>query len=657
MAASGKIVTFKVPSTPDDPARAILDGLRRILEQFGVPANVVHGSTVATNTLLERKGARTALVTTAGFEDVIEIGRQARPELYNLMVQRPVPLVSGELRFGVRERMGPGGKPLVALRETELARLRRAMRRAKAQSIAVCLLFSFANPEHERAVAKTLEPFNVPLSLSHEILPEYREYERTSTVVANAYLAPKMSAYLESMENQIRVLDRSDGQKKIRLQVMQSSGGTVRAGVAAREPVRTILSGPAGGVVGALHIAKLAKLDRIIAFDMGGTSTDVCLCEGEAQTTNEAIIAGLPIAVPVIDIHTIGAGGGSIAAVDAGGALRVGPESAGADPGPACYGRGDRATVTDANLVLGRLGEAGLLGGKMPLDRKRAEQAVARVAAALSKVSRRSVRVVEAALGIVTVVNNNMENALRLVSVERGHDPRRFTLVNFGGAGGVHIVALARALGIPQVLIPQSPGTLSALGVLQADVVKDFSRTVMLKSAGSNLRTLQSTFRELESLAGRELSNEGFSRSRMRFERRLAVRYIGQSFELEVPARDDYAKAFHAVHQKRYGCADSARPTEIVSVRVRAVGRTQKPEVTRQRIARKYEPKPTGTITLSFTARPARTPVYARESLLPGARLSGPALITEYSSTTLLPAKTRATADAFGNLVIDVSEV
>lgn len=652
VAVAGKIVAFKLSSTPLDPARAILEGLRRIREEFGVPENVVHGSTVATNTLLERKGARTALVTTAGFEDVIEIGRQARPQLYNLMVERPAPLVPRELRFGVAERMGPDGGPILSIEEAGLARLQRALRRAKPESAAVCLLFSFANPDHERAVARALEPLGISVSLSCEILPEYREYERTSTVVVNAYLAPRMSAYLDSMEREITALGRARGAKRIRLQVMQSSGGTIRASVAAREPVRTILSGPAGGVVGALRVSKLAKLDRIIAFDMGGTSTDVCLCDGVAQTTNEAVIAGLPVAVPVIDIHTIGAGGGSIAAVDAGGALRVGPESAGADPGPACYGRGERATVTDANLVLGRLGQGGLLGGAMPLDRARAEQAVARVASDLSRASQRKVSVIEAALGIVTVVNDNMENALRLVSVERGHDPRGFTLVNYGGAGGVHVAALARALRIPRVLIPQNPGTLSALGVLQADVVKDFSRTVMWHSAGLNHRNVQSVFRELESLAVRELRNEGFHRSRMQFDRRLAVRYVGQSFELEVPASDGYQSAFHASHLKRYGYADAGRPTEIVSLRLRTSGLTEKPEERSKPAGRKRRAKPSSVTAVHFAARPTPTPVYDRETLVPGSSLAGPALITEYSSTTLLPAKARASVDAFGNIVI-----
>lgn len=652
VAVAGKIVAFKLPSTPLDPARAILEGLRRIREGFGVPENVVHGSTVATNTLLERKGARTALVTTAGFEDVIEIGRQARPQLYNLMVERPAPLVPRGLRFGIAERMGPDGRPILSIEAAGLAKLQRALRRAKPQSAAVCLLFSFANPDHERAVARALEPLGIPVSLSCEILPEYREYERTSTVVVNAYLAPRMSAYLESMEREITALGRARWAKRIRLQVMQSSGGTIRASVAAREPVRTILSGPAGGVVGALRVSKLAKLDRIIAFDMGGTSTDVCLCDGVAQTTNEAVIAGLPVAVPVIDIHTIGAGGGSIAAVDAGGALRVGPESAGADPGPACYGRGERATVTDANLVLGRLSQAGLLGGAMPLDRARAEQAVARVAADLARVSQRKVSVIEAALGIVTVVNDNMENALRLVSVERGHDPRGFTLVNYGGAGGVHVAALARALRIPRVLIPQNPGTLSALGVLQADVVKDFSRTVMWHSSGLNPRNVQRVFRELESLAVRELRNEGFHRSRMQFDRRLAVRYVGQSFELEVSASNGYQSAFHASHLKRYGYADVARPTEIVSLRLRASGLTEKPEERGKLAGRKRRAKPSSITAVHFAARPTPTPVYERETLVPGSSLAGPALITEYSSTTLAPPNSRVSIDAFGNLVI-----
>src|SRR5512143_662408 len=407
VAADGARLTgFKAPSSPHNPAEAILSGIARILADTDgtLPFEIVHGTTVATNALLERKGAHTALVTNEGFEDVLEIGRQARPDLYNLMVTRAAPLVPRALRLGVRERTGPAGELIDPLDEESVAKVVRLIfnHKPKVESVAVCLLFSFANPAHEQLVAQALESIGIHVSQSHKILPEYREYERTSTVVINAYLVPLMSRYLSSLAagltavtsdqrsaaNTKRKRLKQDAHQRITdhrpmpssLRVMQSNGGSVSAATAASEPVRAILSGPAGGVVGALRVCGAAGIRDIITFDMGGTSTDVALCRGEARTTNEALVAGLPVAVPVIDIHTVGAGGGSIARVDAGGALRVGPESAGADPGPACYGRGEWVTVTDANLLLGRFGSHDLLGGAMPLDVARSRAALSRLA-------------------------------------------------------------------------------------------------------------------------------------------------------------------------------------------------------------------------------------------------------------------------------------
>ncbi|MDQ3907471.1 MAG: hydantoinase/oxoprolinase family protein, partial [Acidobacteriota bacterium] len=435
-----RVEIFKLASTPADPSVAITEGLRRVARETGARLSeieVVHGTTVGTNALLTRGGARVALVTTAGFEDVIEIGRQARPRLYELDAVKPPPVVPRGLRFGARERVAASGEVLERLGEEEIARLVGELRRAAPESVAICLLFSFVRPEHEKLIARAAaEEIDVPLSVSHEILPEYREFERTSTVVVNAYLQPLMSRYLSRLSRRAK-----------NLRVMQSSGGSISARVAAREPVRTILSGPAGGVVGALEAARAAGFDDIITFDMGGTSTDVALCAGgELRTTNESVVASLPVAVPVLDIHTVGAGGGSIARVDAGGSLRVGPESAGADPGPAAYGRGTLPTVTDANLVLGRFGGAGLLGGDFELDEERARGALTDLANDMTKAGGRRVAAIEAALGVVRVVNAGMERALRVVSVERGFDTRAFTLVSFGGAGGLHAVALAEGL-------------------------------------------------------------------------------------------------------------------------------------------------------------------------------------------------------------------
>ena len=672
-ARGSQLTSFKAPSTPHNPAEAILGGIRRIFRDDLQPSfEIVHGTTVATNALLERKGARTALITTEGFEDVIEIGRQARPDLYNLMVTRPAPLVPRELRFGVAERVGPDGSIVTPLDGQSLQRAidQLVSRSPSAESVAVCLLFAFANPAHEQAISKALEPIGIPVSLSHRILPEYREYERTSTVVINAYLVPLMSRYLRSLMEGLETVFHQQpfhehGQVSVRaktqriaktqslgLRVMQSNGGSVSAATAASEPVRAILSGPAGGVVGALRVCAAAGIRDIITFDMGGTSTDVALCRGEARTTNEALVAGLPVAVPVIDIHTVGAGGGSIARVDAAGALRVGPESAGADPGPACYGLGDQVTVTDANLVLGRFGGASLLGGEMPIDPQRARMVLSRLAAEMSRHSPNPVPTEGAALGVIRVANANMESALRVVSVERGQDPRYFTLVSFGGAGGLHVCDLAAALRVPRVVIPRSPGTLSALGVLLGDVVKDYSRTVMINASTLHGGALERRFRELEREALRDLKGEGFGKERVKLARALAMRYSGQSFEIDVRFGPRFQSAFHAAHRERYGYSDRARPTEVVSLRLRAIGITDKPKLMRSRSQRSHTARASASASVWLGKRPTRVPVYTREQLSAGSRLAGPAIVTEYSSTTLIPPGWRVEVDRWLNLMM-----
>jgi N-methylhydantoinase A len=557
--SGGRARIFKVPSTPDDPSRAIVEGLRRVAREAEVSVRdleVVHGTTVGTNALLERRGARAALVTTEGFEDVLVIGRQARASLYDLNWARPAPLVEERLRFGVRERVGSDGSVVEELTDEEVASLVRKLKRARVESIAVCLLFSFARPEHERKIERAITEAlpRVPLSVSHRILPEYREFERTSTVSINAYLQPLMGTYLERLGSHVAPR---------RLRVMQSSGGSISARAAAVEPVRTILSGPAGGVVGATHEARAAGFEEIITFDMGGTSTDVALCaRGRVQLSNEASVAGLPVAVPVLDIHTVGAGGGSIARVDAGGSLRVGPQSAGAVPGPACYGRSDLPTVTDANLVLGRFSGADLLGGEFKLDEGRAVGALNALAREMSEAGGRAVSAIEAALGVVRVVNAGMERALRAVSVERGFDPRACALVSFGGAGGLHALELARSLRVPRVVVPREPGALSALGCLRANVLKSLSRTLMLEvGEGTNVdargsaEEIERAFKALEREARAALKREGFADARQRHARTIAARYRGQSFELEIPwgGGRRLVERFHAEHEARYG--------------------------------------------------------------------------------------------------------
>jgi len=647
--AGGRLEIFKLASTPADPSQAIARGLQLIAEKTGLPVSaceVVHGTTVGTNALLQRRGARAALITTKGFEDVLVIGRQARPELYNLNAVREPPLIEDELRFGIRERIAASGETLEELAENELARLVAKVRGARVESVAICLLFSFVNPEHERRIAEALSVLQVPLSVSHEILPEYREFERTSTVAINAYLQPLMGQYLTRLTNK-------QERKRLSLRVMQSSGGSISADIAAREPVRTILSGPAGGVVGALRAARKAGFEKIITFDMGGTSTDVALCEADGpRMTNDASVAGLPVAIAVMDIHTVGAGGGSIARVDEGGSLRVGPESAGADPGPACYGRSLLPTVTDAHVVLGHFGNRGLLGGEFPLDDKRARQAIEALAAEMGKASGRKVSAIAAAQGVLEVANTNMERALRRISVERGFDTREFALLPFGGAGALHAVDLAQALRIPQVIVPNAAGALSAIGVLAADVVKDQSRTVMLEVTKDVGTKLDGPFEAMERAAAAALRREGFGTNRQQHQRFLAMRYKGQSFELQVtPNHKDLAGAFHRAHRERYGYEQRDNIVEIVSARVRSLGLVEPLRDKSERNTRKaIRPLKTRAV---LDNHEQTVHVYERASLGSNQQLKTPCIVTEYSATTLVPGGVEARVDRLGNLIIE----
>ena len=643
--ADGHLRVLKIFSTPSDPSLAVLDGVRQM--SAGTTVNVRHGTTVGTNTMLERTGARVAFVTTAGFEDTIAIGRQTRARLYDWFAPVPVCLVPRELRFGVPERVSAEGKILRAPTDEELKILVDAVRTSGAQAVAISLLFSFANPETERRVEAALGELGIPVSASHRILPEFREYERASTTVVNAYLALRMGSYLLNLETRI-VTDQKDS----RMDVMQSSGGIVSARLAAREPVRTVLSGPAGGVVGACQIARWAGIDRIIGFDMGGTSTDVFLADtatGGAQRTRESIVAGVPIGVPMLDIHTAGAGGGSIARFDSGGLLHVGPESAGADPGPICFGRGTRPTVTDANFLLGRLDTESFLGGGVHLDRERTEKILNENKGSL-------VTAEEFAAGILRVVETQMEKAIRVISVERGHDPRDFTLVSFGGGGPLHACALARRLRIPRVLVPALPGALSAVGILLADVVRDYSRTVMLP--GDAIGNLAENFVELEKIASEEFKAEGLEGVA---QRTLDLRYRHQGYELNVeydpqsPAKS--IDVFHSQHHHRYGFSDATRPIEIVNLRLRmvAAGEPYTPPrrelVTGNGSAALYAER-----QVYFDGRQQPTRFYRRDQLVPGDLISGPAMISEYTSATLLQPGASATIDGFSNIVITVGE-
>jgi N-methylhydantoinase A len=566
----GRLETFKLRSNPNAPAKVILEGLRRFAN-----ADVVHGSTVATNALLERKGVKTAFVTTAGFEDMLEIGRQNRPELYNLTPSPLRLLIPRELCFGVDERTLHDGK--ILKRPGNLKHIKGV------KAIAICFLHSYRNPTNERAVLKALAKGSVYVCASHEISPEFREYERASTTVVNAYVGPLMDSYLRELEG-------------IRVSIMQSNGGFLSAREARKHAVRTVLSGPAGGVIGAKEVAKLSGYRKVLGFDMGGTSTDVSLIDSVPRGTTESIVDGVPIRVPMLDIHTVGAGGGSIARVDAGGLLRVGPESAGADPGPACYGVGTEATVTDAHVVLGRMDR--LLGGAMRLDVKRAETAVDRIARKL-KLTRKA-----AAAGIIRVANANMERAIRVVSVERGYDPRDFALLAFGGGGGLHACEIAEELGIRTVLVPQHAGVLSALGMLMADEVRDYSAGVL------GVKDVEAKFAELEWRARKESPKAAI-------ERTADLRYVGQSYELNV--KWPVGRAFHKAHQQVYGYARPERAVEVVTIRVRARTKMAKPKLARLETSQKGQ---------------------------------GPALIQDYGSTTLVPRGWKYQRDRVGTLLI-----
>ena len=677
----GRVRMRKVFSTPANPSQAIVDALRQITAEKTAPAGefiLLHGTTVGTNTLLERKGPRTALVTTAGFEDAIEIGRQARPKLYDFFFDRIEPLVPKDLRFGMDERTASDGEILNSPTAEDLRNLAERVAAAKPASIAISLLFSFANPKNELEVANALAPLEVPLSISHQILPEFREYERTSTVVINAYLQPVMQRYLENLESRANSIRgdvagsvslattkkaRSTTAQAPRIFVMQSSGGITALATAAREPVRTVLSGPAGGVVGAVATARASGFDRIIAFDMGGTSTDVSLVEGEIHTATDAQIAGLPISVPMLDIHTVGAGGGSLARFDAAGVLRVGPESAGADPGPICYGRGTQPTVTDANLLLGRLQPTRFLGGDFTLDLDRTR----RITQEWLKKQESNLTLEKFAAGVLRVVNATMEKAIRVVSIERGRDPRHFALVAFGGAGGLHACALAEALSIPHVIVPALPGALSAVGILFSDVVKDYSRTVLWRVSGEvPTGQLNREFAALEDIAANDFRQEAW-RGRARYHRSVDLRYRGQGYELNIPLTKNLLRDFQHEHHRRYGYTHPNREVELVTLRLRAVVKSPQSRITGEHVGRathvgtgtparpgraKLGSISSPTSPVLFEGKKLPTKIQSRDELRPGRKYSGPAIITEYSATTVIPPRNRFYLDRAGNLVI-----
>ncbi|OGK89117.1 MAG: hypothetical protein A2X50_10295 [Candidatus Rokubacteria bacterium GWF2_70_14] len=654
--STGRVVVTKLPSRPRDEAAAVLAGLGALGIASRDVRRLVHGTTVGTNAVLERRGARVAVLTTAGFRDLIEIGRTKRniPALFVPTFVRPKPVVERKHRFEVVERLDADGSVLVPL---DLASVERALDgalAAGAEALAVCLLHSYVNPAHERAVAdaaKGRRP-GTPVSCSAEVVAEYREFERFSTTVLNAYLQPLMDEYLTGLEERLRATGYAHG-----VLTVGSSGGMMTTETARRLPIKTIFSGPAGGVSQACFVGAATGLRDFITYDMGGTSTDVCLVRELAPVmTSDSMVGAFPVKVPQIDMHSVGAGGGSIAWLDVDGSLQVGPRSAGARPGPAAYGLGGtEPTVTDANVVLGRIGTNRLLGGSIAIDPARATQVMADLAARLG--SGMTLEVL--AEGVIRIAVARMTSAIREISIQRGHDPRDFTLIAFGGAGPMHALALAEEIGIPRVLVPRHPGNFSALGLLASDIKHDDVRT-RVGPLRERAPLLADLFAEMEGAARRQLEHEGFAPDGQRMVRSLDLRYRGQAFELAVPvgggavALDAIEDAFHRQHLGAYGHANREAMIELVNARLTAYGVVPKPAAERYRSetasldAALRERRP-----VWFGGTPHECPVWERERLPERAPLRGPAIVEEFGATTVVLPGWRGAVDAHGNLRLE----
>ena len=661
---TGHVEVWKVASTPDDPSRGIAQGVQEGVAQVGAsPAEVGyfgHGTTVATNALIQHRGVPTALITTAGFRDLLEIGRQKRPDLYDLQADKEPVLVSRDLRLEVPERVRHDGTVETALDEDALRRVVRRLRETGVKSVAVCFLYGFMRPEHEIAARRILaEEFPEAFACaSHEVAPEFREYERMSTAVVNAYLGPVMQGYIERLGGRLADLGVSATPH-----LTQSNGGVIGFEQAARLPVRTILSGPSTGVVAAQEIGRLVGIDNLITFDMGGTSSDVALLAGGVcRLASEAVVHGYPIKAPMLDIHTVGAGGGSIAYVDGGGLLKVGPRSAGADPGPVCYDRGnDEPTVTDANVVLQTLNPTHLLGGRMTVRQDLARAAIGRVA------DRLGMDAMATAQGIISVVTANMARAIRVISVQRGHDPRDYTLVAFGGAGPLHAARLARELDIGRILVPRNPGILCATGLLLTDLRADFASTRLLTLSAEALPAIEAAFHTLRERAEAWFVEEAVPPDARRVARTVDMRYAGQNYELSVPLPDGpvtmaildaLAAGFAAAHERMYGFIAEGETVQLVTYRVEATGVVPKaafraapdagPDASAAVVGRRdvWLPEAGGFVSC---------PVYDREKLRPGNRIEGPAIVEQMDATTVVLPDMTAYVEPYLNLVLEVA--
>jgi N-methylhydantoinase A len=664
---AGRIAVWKVPSTPDDSSRGITQGVdegMRLVEPDqpeagGAISYFGHGTTVATNSLIQHRGARVGLITTSGFRDLLEIGRQKRPSLYDMFAEKPKTLVPRHLRFEVAERLLHDGRVETPLDTDAVRFAARALRDQHVEAVAICFLYSFVNPVHEQQARKIVEDEmpNVFICASHEIAPEFREFERLSTTVVNAYLGPIMHNYISRLTPRLQGLSM-----KATPHLTQSNGGVVGFEAAARTPVRAVLSGPSTGVVAAEALGRAAGFPDLITFDMGGTSSDVALMKGgRVSHASEAIVHGYPIKAPMIDIHTVGAGGGSIAAIDSGGLLKVGPQSAGADPGPVCYGKGaSEPTVTDANIVLRILNPTHLLDGRMEVRRDLAEQAVADMAGRLG------LGVMETAQGILSVVTANMARAIRVISVQRGHDPRDYALMAFGGAGPLHAARLAKELEIRRVVVPRNPGILCAMGLLLTDLRADFASTRLIPVEDGAASAIKAALAPVEAQAEQWFGDEAIEHERRRMIRTVDMRYEGQNYELSIPVPDGpidagtlstLSRSFAEAHERLYGFVAEGERVCCVTFRVEALGLVRKAELPDLALTG-GDPATavTGMRDVWFPEAGGfvSTPVYARTALAPGMEFSGPAIIEQMDTTTLAPPQATVRVDGHENLILEL---
>lgn len=661
-AETGQYYTYKLSSTLHDQSLAIANGTKETLELYKVPVTEIeyfgHGTTVATNMIIERKGAKTALITTRGFRDLLEIGRQTRPSLYNIMEDKPELLIRRQLRKEINERVTSDGNVLQTPTEEEIKKVLWDLKAKGVESIAVCLLFSFLNPTNEKIVEKCIKATwpDVYYSVSSTILPEFREFERLSTTVINSYLGPRMKMYIHNLRQRIK-----DVGVTVEPYITQSNGGVMSISSTIQTPVQTALSGPSAGVMGAIYVAHAAGFDDIITYDMGGTSTDVSLVkDGIAEYTTKRKVCGLPSGVPMIDVHAVGAGGGSIAQIDNAGALKVGPESAGANPGPAAYGLGNmNPVVTDANIVLGRINPEYVLGGRLKINSALSKEAVHKKIAEPMGISTE-----KAALGVVKVVNSNMARAIRVITVEKGHNPSDFTLVAYGGAGPLHAVNLAQEMGIRNVLIPPAPGTLCALGLLTADIKKSYVKTSISPFEEATPESINTVMDALKAEGNAWLESEKVTPERRKFHGIAEMRYVGQNYELQVEiptngitseSMEQMRQEFFKVHEMNYGYYNAEAPIQFVNFRCEAIGIVQKPNLTE--LTENMNDPAQAEISKRLVyfeecEQPVECPVYDRTKFGKTERVNGPCIIEQMDSTTVVPPNTYFSVDRYGNLII-----